>query len=271
MRLLGLVIGLVLLAALPVAAAADDEYAVPYDGYRQPVSSWPNAVSSEMIAFTIYAPFADGEFEVEVATGPDADPDGTLADAGRVDAYVAPMDPRVTAEVFTAHTDLDAAWLATLGTYYWQAYRREAGAVVYSTPVQRITIVERPPPDAPSEPPLTSTSPTQAATPAASYPEAPVAVKLSRRSATTILKRVVRTQSSRRPRALVSRCTLPTSFLAECRLTWRDARHRYRVSARLESTAGGMLAEIDGKRIRRACKRRCRSAVHWTVATLASA
>jgi hypothetical protein len=54
-------------------------------------------------------------------------------------------------------------------------------------------------------------------------------------------------------------------------MTWRDARHRYRVSARLESTAGGILAELDGKRIRRACTRRCRSAVHWSVATPAAA
>jgi hypothetical protein len=270
-RLLGPVIGLVLLATFPVAASGDDEYAVPYDGYRHAKSSWPNAVSSEMISFTIYAEFAAGEFEVEVATSPDADPDGTLADAGRVDAYVAPLDPRVTEEVFTAHTDVGAAWLATLGTYYWQAYRREAGAVVYATPVQRIVIVERPPPDAPSELPLTHTPPTQAATPTVSYPEARIAVKLSRRSAARILRRVVRTQSGRRPRALVSRCTLPTPYLAECRLTWRDARHRYRVSARLTSTAGGMLAELDGTRIRRACARRCRSAVHWSVATPATA
>ena len=271
-RLLGLVICLVLLAAFPGAAVAEDEYAVPFDGYRQPVSSFPNALRSEMIAFTIYAPFADGEFEIEVATGPDADPDGTLADAGRVDAYVAPPDPRVTSEVFTAHTDLDAAWLATLGTYYWQSYRREAGAIVYATPVQRIVIVERPPPDAPFDPSSAGTSPAPAAaTPPAAYLEPGTAVKLSRRSATTILRRVVRTQSGRRPRALVSRCTLPTSFLAECRLSWRDARHRYRVRARLESTAGGMLAELDGKRIRRACKRRCRSTVHWSIATLATA
>ena len=46
MRLIVLVIGLVLLATVPAAASAEGpygEYAVPFDGYRHPVSSWPNA------------------------------------------------------------------------------------------------------------------------------------------------------------------------------------------------------------------------------------
>src|SRR3954470_4578647 len=111
-RLLVLLVGFLVLAAFPAAAASaagpDDEYAVPFDGYRHPVSSWPNATRDEMFSFTIYAEFEGGDFEIEVATEPDLDPDGTLADGYRVRAYVAPLDPRVTGEVFTAPTSLDA-------------------------------------------------------------------------------------------------------------------------------------------------------------------
>jgi hypothetical protein len=270
-----LVLGSLLLAALPAPASAYDlespydEYAVPFDGYRHPISSWPNATSSEMISFTIYAEFAAGEFEVEVATSPNADPDGTLADANRVDAYVAPLDPRVTEEVFTVRTNLDSEWVATLGTYYWQAYRRESGAIVYSTPIQRIIIAERPPPDPPSDPPLARTPPTQPATTTPGQVAGPVAKQLSRSSAKTILRRAIRTQSGRSPQALTSSCSLPTPYLARCRLTWRDARYRYRANARLTSSTGGMRAKLDGTRTRtrRECTRRCRSAIHWSIAT----
>src|SRR3954470_9574828 len=183
-RLLVLLVGFLVLAAFPAAAAwaagPDDEYAVPFDGYRHPVSSWPNATPDEMFSFTIYAEFEDGEFEIEVATKADLDPDGTLADANRVDAYVAPLDPRVTGEVFTAPTSLDARWLGTLGTYYWQAHRTDWGTF-YATPVQSITITERPPADPPSDPPLERTSPAQVSSPApAAQVVASTAKQLSR-------------------------------------------------------------------------------------------
>jgi hypothetical protein len=64
-----------------------------------------------------------------------------------------------------------------------------------------------------------------------------------------------------------SSCALPTPFLARCDLTWRDARYRYKATAKLTSTAGGMQAKIDGTRTKRECARRCRSAIHWSVAT----
>jgi hypothetical protein len=274
-RLPLLLIGLLLLAAFPAAASADDpenpyeEYAVPFDGYRHPVSSWPNATSFEMFSFTVYAEFEAGEFQVEVATSPDADPDGTLADANRVDAYVAPLDPRVTEEVFSARTSLDAQWLGTLGTYYWQAYRIESGAVVYATPIQRIFITERPPPDPPSDPPLERSPPTQPISPGGSAGPVvvtPTAKRLSRTSARTILSRAIRTQSGS-PQKLTSSCSLPTPYLARCDLTWRDARYGYKVKAKLTSSTGGILAKLDGTRTRRECTRRCRSAIHWSIAT----
>jgi hypothetical protein len=272
---LALLIGLLLLAALPAAATADDpndpyaEYAVPFDGYRHPVSSWPNATSFEMFSFTIYAEFEAGEFQIEVATSPDTDPDETLADANRVDAYVAPLDPRVTEDVFSARTRLDAQWLGTVGTYYWQAYRIDSG-YTYATPIQRIFITERPPPDPPSDPPLERSLPTQPVSSGVSGGPAvvaPTAKRLSRTSARAILSRAIRTQAGRRPQKLTSSCTLPTPFLAKCSLTWRDARYRYKVKARLTSSTGGMLAKLDGTRTRRDCARRCRSAIHWSIAT----
>jgi hypothetical protein len=271
-RLLVLLVGFLVLAVFPAAASSEGpygEYAVPFDGYRQAVSSWPNATQDEMFSFTIYAEFEDGEFEIEVATEPDLDSDGTLADANRVDGYVAPLDPRVTEEVFTAPTSLDAQWLGTLGTYYWQAHRTDWGTL-YATPVQSITITDRPPADPPSGPPLERTLPTQqpstTANPGAQV-VASTAKQLSRTSARTILRRAIREQAGRSPQTLASRCSLPTPYLARCHLTWRDARYRYRAKATLTSTTGGMLAKFDGTRTRRQCTRRCRSAIHWSVAT----
>ena len=271
-----LLIGLLLLAALPAAASADDptnpydEYAVPFDGYRHPVSSWPNATSFEMFSFTVYAEFEAGEFQVEVATSPDVDPDGTLADANRVDAYVAPLDPRVTEEVFSVRTSLDAQWLGTLGTYYWQAHRIESGAVVYTTPVQRILITERPPPDPPSDPPLSGRSRRSR-----SHRDQARAPRWSRRppsgSRAPLPGRSSAVRSGPR-RAAARRSSRPA---ARCpRPSWRSAASpgatpafSYKAKARLTSTTGGMHAKIDGTRTRRACARRCGSAIHWSVAT----
>jgi hypothetical protein len=273
LRLLVLLVALLLPAALSAMASADDpyeEYAVPFDGYRHPVSSWPQATNSEMISFTVYAEYADGEFEIEVASQPDLDPDGTLADANRIDAYTAPRDLRVPDDVFSVNTRLDAQWLATVGTYYWQAYRREAGTIVYWTPVQRIFITERPPPDPSSDPPLSRTpppQPPQTTPPPTSPPVSGLdAKKLSRSSARASIKRAIRTQSGRSPRKLTTSCRLPTPYLARCELTWRDARYRYSAKARLTSTAAGIVAKIDGTRTKRSGKPK-RTAIHWSVAT----
>ena len=204
-----------------------------------------------------------------MATSPDADPDGTLADAESGQRVRQPLDPRVTEEVFTARTDLDAPWLGALGTYYWQAYRIDSGAVVYATPVQRIFITERPPLDPPSDPPLERSLPTQPVSSGGSARPtvvAPTAKRLSRTSARTILSRAIRTQSGRSPQKLTSSCSLPTPYLARCDLTWRDARYGYKVKAKLTSSTGGILAKFDGMRTRRECTRRCRGTIHWSIA-----
>jgi hypothetical protein len=95
----------------------------------------------------------------------------------------------------------------------------------------------------------------------------PSAKRLSRTSARAILSRAIRTQAGRSPQKLTSSCTLPTPFLARCDLTWRDARYRYTAKARLTSSPAGMVAKLDGTRTKRECERRCRSAIHWSVAT----
>jgi len=277
MRRLAIVIATLALAGVPASASAaveplpDDVWVLPSDGFQRPLSSWPNATNFEMFDFTVYADFEDGEFDVEVATSPSTDPDGTLADAKRVDHYVAPVDPRVPAgEVFTARTDVGAQWLSTLGTYYWQAYYHADDGTVWATKVQSIVITERPPADPPSDPPLERTSPAQVSSPApAAQVVASTAKQLSRSSARAILRRAIREQAGRSPQRLASSCSLPTPHVARCNLTWRDARYRYRAKATLTSTTGGMLARFDGTRTRRECTRRCRSAIHWSVATTA--
>jgi hypothetical protein len=271
-----LVFATFVLSALPAAALADDpeplpagSYAVPYDGYRHPVSSWPNATNFEMFDFTIYADYAGGEFDVDVATSPDTDADGRLTDV--VASYVAPLDPRAAAgEVFTARTTVDSQWLGTLGTYYWRGYYTAWGTL-YTTPIQRIDIVERPPSDPPGPPAPPPVSPPAQTAPAPlpAAPPAPAArADLTRTSAKTIIRRTIRRQTGRSAQGLTATCSLPSAGRANCAVAWRDARYRYRGNAELRSTAAGVTLSLDGTRTRRACDGgRCRRALHWSLAT----
>jgi hypothetical protein len=270
-RVLALAIGCLLLAA-PGAAAADPQplpegaYALPYDGYRHPVSAWPAATNFEMFDFTVYADFDEGEFEVKVATSPDADADGELADV--VASYVAGPDPRAP-EVFTARTTVDSPWLAALGTYYWQAYYTdELTGTVYETKLQTITIVERPPPDPPSDPEPTPPTPAASTSTGASAKPPATAARLTHTIARTILQRTIRSQTHRSAQELATSCSLPSATSARCGVSWRDARYGYRASAKLTSTTTGVVVKLDGTRTRRSCSvRPCSRAIHWSVAT----
>jgi hypothetical protein len=268
-----LVIAVLALAALPSAALADDPeplpgdaYAAPYDGYRNPVSSWPSATNFEMFDFTIYADFESGEFLIDVASSPATDADGKLVDV--IDSYVAPVDPRApSGEVFTARARVDSQWLGTLGTYYWRGYYTADDGDVYATPIQRIVVTERPPPDPPSEPeplpPLLSPRPSSA--PVAPLPP-PARAQLTRSSATAVIARTIRSQTRRSPQKLTTSCSLPSDTAARCTVSWRDARYRYRATAKLTATTTGVLVKLDGTRTRRACSRRpCSRAIHWTL------
>src|SRR3954454_5240063 len=60
------------------------------------------------------------DFDIEVSSSPVVDADGTLADAGVIARYEA--DPRAGYDdIYSARTAVGEAWLATVGTYYWQA------------------------------------------------------------------------------------------------------------------------------------------------------
>jgi hypothetical protein len=274
-----LVITVLALAALPNAARADDPeplppdaYVLPYDGYHHPVSSWPNATNFEMFDFTIYADYEAGEFWIDVASSPATDADGKLVDV--VDSYVAPVDPRApSGEVFTARTTVDSQWLGTLGTYYWRGYYTADDGDVYATPIQRLVVTERPLPDPPSEPapsPPLSTLPASPA-PVAPLPApapAPARAQLSQSSAKAIIARTIRSRTRRSAQKLTTSCSLPSETAARCTVSWRDARYRYRATARVTSTTTGVLVKLDGTRTRRACSQRpCRRAIHWSVAT----
>jgi hypothetical protein len=118
-----------------------------------------------MTEFTIYLDaYEDVQYDldVEVATDPATDPDGTLADADVIDRYEAVPKPAFP-DIFAARTRLDARWPATPGRYYWQAHY-EDGADVFAGPVRSLRIVPAPPPDAATDP---AAPEPQAAAPAA--------------------------------------------------------------------------------------------------------
>src|SRR4051812_8891815 len=115
--------GVAAAAAAPLPPGA---WLVPGDRAWHTASSWPQATPQEMFDFTVYAYYENGEYatipyDVEVATAPALDPDGTLRNANRIDAYVATLLPTHPG-VFAARTRLAAPWLGAPGTYYWQAH-----------------------------------------------------------------------------------------------------------------------------------------------------
>jgi hypothetical protein len=270
------ILGTVLAAALGAfgpAAAADTEplpegsYATPADGASRQASSWPRATNFEMFEFTLYSDFppgADERFDLEVATGPALDPDGTLADAARVDRYAVPRRAGFS-DIFSARTNVASRWLATPGTYYWQAYYREPGESPYATPLQRITITPQRAPDPPDPP-----KPPRPAAPPAGLPPAPpppppvqVAPRLTLRAARAAVRLTIRRETGRRPRGLRSACERETDDIVTCRLAWRDARSTYHGTMTVRSRPAGVRASLRGSRTRRACLRRCRRAIRW--------
>ena len=270
------IVGATLAAALGAFGSAAAEplppgsYATPADGASRAASSWPEASNFEMFEFTIYSDFpagADEHYDLEVAAGPELDPDGTLADAARVDAYAAPRRAGTT-DIFSARTNVAARWLATPGTYYWQAYYREPdepGEPPYATPLQRITITpqrEPDPPDPPRDPrPLAAPAPLPPA------PPPPLAAKTAARltlsAARQAVRLAIRRETGRRPRGLTPACERETDFIVTCRPSWRDARFTYRGVMTLRSRPGGIHVSLRGSRAKRSCPRRCRRAIRW--------
>jgi hypothetical protein len=271
--------GFVLAAALGAfgsgaTAAAEPlpegSWASPPNGASRPASSWPNATTFEMFEFTIYSDFpagADEHYDVEVAGGPELDPDGTLADAARVDAYAVPRRPG-TDDIFSARTNVASRWLATPGTYYWQAYYREPDEPdepPYTTPVQRITITPQPPPEPPDPPRHPRPPPPPATLPPPPPPPPAVkpAARLTLGAARGAVRLTIRRKTGRRPRGLRSVCDRETDFIVTCRTRWRDARYTYRGTMTVRSQPTGIHAALRGSRTRRACSRRCRHPIRW--------
>ena len=268
------IVGAVLAAALGVFGSEplpDDAWVLPADGASHPASSWPHATTFEMFEFTIYSDFPAGEderFDLEVASAPSLDPDGTLADAARVDAYAVPRRAGFD-EIFSARTNVASRWLATPGTYYWQAYYREPdepGEPPYATPLQRITITPQrdpDPPDPPRPPPPPAAPPAALPPPPPPPPAVKAAPRLTLRAARKALRPTIRRETGRRPRGLRAACDRETDHIVTCRLAWRDARYTYRGSMTVSSRPSGIRATLRGSRTKRACDRRCRRAIRW--------
>jgi len=241
-------------------------WALPASGAARTASSWPQATSLEMFEFALYVYdpelTAADKYALEVASSAALDADGTLADANRVDAYdVLPRSGSLG--IFTARTRVGDEWLSHPGTYYWQAAYDD-----WVTPVQTLVISPKPPPDAPAG----------AAGPAASSPAAPAApggpgapdyvrlTALTPYGAHTAIRARIRRATHRRPQALRFRCSQPSLYAFVCRPSWRDARHRYRGTMRITSTAVGVRTAFTGTRdcLRRAPS--CRRAIRWPAA-----
>jgi hypothetical protein len=260
----------VLLAALsaPPARAEvvpfpGETWVAPGQGFAWRASGWPAALPSEMFDFTVYL----DEYEhlpetlaVEVATVPDADPDGTLADATVIERY----DARPIAghpQIFTARTRVEARWVASPGTYYWQATYVEdedGEEELYASPVRSLSIFAAPPPD----PPQARSGPPPVVTP---VPSEPVAAPppLAARTARVIVRRAILAATHRGHRGLTYACTTAPAA-ATCRPAWRDGRYRYGGTMHIESGADGISVAFAGTRARGSCERRCARSVSWT-------
>jgi hypothetical protein len=248
------------LAALLAAPAEADTWLVPSDGATRPASSWPNATPFEMTEFTIYwdeydqAPY---DFDIEIATSPDTDDDGTLDDANVIDRYEAPLKPGYD-DIFAARTSPDRQWVATPGTYYWQAFYEEDDGTVGAQDVRSLTIVPAPPPDPPQQP--VAPAPYIASPPPAPPPQ-PLGPALAR----AIVRRTITSWTRRLAHGLAYRCaTVPGA--ATCRPSWYDARHRYRGTLKIASGVHGIVATFSGTRTVRSCARRCTRRVSWATA-----
>ena len=233
----------------PVAMSPADGAAVPAGGFGLTVYAAPAFVPG-------------GTFDVEVATSPVPDADGTLLDAARVDRLVAGPRAELTGVWSVRPT---AAWAATPGTYWWQAYAAN-GATVYATPVRRLVVGPPRPPGVAGGDPAGPGAPDAAATPG--LPAYVDLERLTRASALRAVRAAIRRHTEVRPRGLAARCAFPTPFDARCRVAWRDASFRYRgrmyVWAGAAGAAGG---GFTGTRAVRGCRRaRCARVVRWAPA-----
>lgn len=236
----------------------DGTWVVPRDGASRPASSWPAATPFEMIEFTIYVEATYEEevhdFEIEVSAGPELDPDGTLADAGRIDEYVA--SPREAAPaIFSARTDVASQWLSIPGSYYWQAHYVEHGEL-YATPVRRLNVTPRAAPDPPVA--AVPTPPVASALPV--FVPAPLAASTVR----IIVRRAITQATRRSARVLLYRCASAPGGVATCRPSWRDAHATYHGTLRIRSGLSGLDATFSGTTAARACDRRCARAIDWS-------
>jgi hypothetical protein len=241
--------------ALPAtSASAQPEpipgvWVLPANGASHLASSWPNATPDQMVDFTIYTEPGSKASDIEVATKPDLDPvDGTLLDANVIAEYVAPLRPPFD-DVFEVRTDVADRWVATVGTYYWQAYYvDEADGEAYTTPVQRLVVKPRPLPD-PSEYPTEQLPATRSTLPPTAKVVAPPPERviagppgLTAISVRWALRRAIVHRTRHDPRRLRARCTRVTRYVAACRPTWRDDRHRYAATVQVTSRLRGPRA-----------------------------
>jgi len=254
------VLGAVLLALLMAAPARaevepfpDHTWLIPRDGFTWKASSWPSALPSQMLDFTVYLNYQDEydelpeDVDVEVATAPDIDADGTLADAGVIDRYEA--DPVAGYDgIYSARTRTGAEWAARPGTYYWQATYgsyEDGDEELYAGPVRALVIVPAPAPD----PPQTAIF---AVSPAPATPPAPLIVPrpLAAGTARAVVRRAILAATHRDYRRLTYRCrTAPGA--ATCRPSWRNDRYRYRGTLKVATGLAGIRASFTGTRTAR--------------------
>jgi hypothetical protein len=260
----------VLLAALMAAPAqaqvepfSENTWLIPDDGSARTASSWPAALPSQMLSFTIYLKDYEElpeDIDIAVAASPETEADGTLAQAGVIDRYEARAIDGYEG-IFSARTRTDARWLATPGTYYWQATYEEyedGEEELYGSTVHALSIFPAPPPDPPQT--FTLTAPPVPATPAA-----PVIVPqpLAATTARKIVRRAILAGTHRSFRGLTYRCTTAPG-VATCRPSWRDHRYRYRGRLKISTGLAGISAAFTGTRAARSCKHGCARAYRWT-------
>jgi hypothetical protein len=267
MRIMILAVLLAALAAAPARAEVEpfpgQTWVVPSEGFVWSASSWPAALPSQMLDFTVYLDEYEelpADLDVEVATGPELDAEGTLADADVIERYEAqPVAGHPT--VFAARTRPEAQWLSQPATYYWQATYEEyedGEEELYASAVHTLSIVPAPRPDPPQT--FTFTPPPAPAAPAAAVITPP---PLAATTAREIVRRAILAGTHRDYRGLTYRCTTAPAA-ATCRPSWRDHRFRYRGTLRISTGTAGITAAFTGTRAARACQRHCVRKYAWT-------
>jgi hypothetical protein len=268
MRIAILAASLCLLMAAPAGAQVEPfpgrTWVVPGDGFVWRASSWPAALPSQMFDFTVYLDEYEElpeALEIEVASAPDLDADGTLADATVIERYEARPLPNYP-QVFAARTRPESPWLATPGAYYWQASYEEyedGEEELYTSSVRSLSIVPAPPQD----PPRASAPPAAPISVAAVAGVAPPPPRLAASTARIIVRRAIHAATHRSHRGLTYRC-VTTPGAGSCRPSWRDQRFRYRGTLQIQLGAAGINVTFTGTRAARSCTRRCAHAFTWT-------